>query len=91
MPPSPRCPCVRVIRQGKPEDRSNSCLVSGHRRPSGGPNQGSRGPDVVSVFSLHEAGSGFNSLPFDSAVDRRPTNTEEFSDLGSAVLAAVHQ
>jgi len=38
-----------------------------------------------------EAGSGFEALTFDGAVDRGAADAEEFGNLGGAVLAAVHQ
>jgi hypothetical protein len=40
---------------------------------------------------LGEAGSRFDALTFDGAVDGGAANAEEFGDLGGAVLAAVHQ
>ena len=40
---------------------------------------------------LREAGSCFDALAFDGAVDRRAADAEELGDLEGAVLAAVHQ
>src|SRR3954465_4294785 len=38
-----------------------------------------------------EAGSGFDALAFDGAVDRRAADTEELGNLLGAVLATVYQ
>ena len=49
--------------------------------------------EVVSALRcrLGEAGSGFEALPFDGAVDSGAPDSEELGDLCGAVLAAVHE
>jgi hypothetical protein len=52
-----------------------------------------RRPDLLSAFRsrLRAAGSGFDALTFDGAVDGGAADAEEFGNFKGAVLAAVHE
>jgi hypothetical protein len=52
---------------------------------------GAVGLVLASRCCLREAGSGFDALAFNGAVDGGAADAEEFGYLEGAVLAAVHQ
>src|SRR4051794_4608181 len=63
------------------------------RSPLEGVGRDGRRPDLLSAFGrrLREAGSGFDALTFDGAVDGGAADAEEFGNFQGAVLAAVYQ
>src|SRR4051794_24064521 len=80
-----------VVPGGEPHEGAEAHAAVARRRVSRwGVGQGTAGASMLRCRP-REAGSSFDALAFDGAVDRRAADAEELGDFEGAVLATVHQ